>query len=157
MKKIKIWRKRLFAQPYGYDIILPMSPSTMKIERHDPGGLAWWEELAEIGINIAGLILTGWLTSLVDPVFSALWLVLLLLALGISATVRSNLGFKIFKRRQKSVTVRYEPASIPPELIARYEKAWADLRVAMVELEEIAAEQGIPPNNALRWAAMRAD
>jgi hypothetical protein len=128
-----------------------MSLSTMKIERHNPGGLLWWEDLLELGINLAILFGTIYVSLRIDPVFGVLWTLLCVLIAGpVAAFAGLKLRFKFFERRPSSVTVRYEPANIPTELIDRYEKAKTDLLQANIELEQIAAESGVEYCHALK-------
>jgi hypothetical protein len=152
MKKvIQFWRKKLLlSTSYGHDTITPMSPSTLKIERHDPGGLYYWQDLAEIGINILFFSATIWLASLINPAYAVIWTIVCVTAFAVT---NLDLRFKFFTPRPKTVSIRYIPAEIPISLIKRYEQASSELRRVMLELEEIAAENGIRPNDGLRrWA-----
>lgn len=72
-REIRIWRKRLLLdEPYGYDILCPMSPSTLKIEHHDPGGLSRWEDWVECAVNLLIVMTFIWLAAWLDPVFGLL-------------------------------------------------------------------------------------
>jgi hypothetical protein len=149
-KHVQFWRKRLLlSTSHGYDRITPMSPSTLRIERHDPGGLRFWQELAEFGINILFFGATIWVASLIDPTFAVIWTILC----ALFAFTNIGLRFKFFTPRPRTVSVRYEPAEIPLSLVERYERASSELLQVMLELEEIAAAKGIPRNDGLRrWA-----
>ncbi len=144
---VNIWWKGLISPSYGYDYISALSLSTLKIERHDPGGLVFWEDVVELAAN--GICLFGliWVASALDPIFAVLFVCLTALALPVWGSV---LRFKLFKRRPATVVTTYVPACIPPELVERFDKANADLRQAMTELEDIAAANGVPQNEALR-------
>ncbi len=138
MTTIKIWRKRLLTPQYGYDRLIPTSPSTLKVEHHDPGGLVWWEDLAEIVLNLFCLLISCWVATMISPAFGGIWAFVSLLGL-----FSSRLRFRFFERRPSSITIRYEPANIPPELVQRYEVAHADFDSVLTELEELAAAQGL--------------
>ncbi len=82
-----------------------------------------------------------------QPLFAVLWTLLGALAFPF---LSDKLRFKLFNRRPPTVTTRYVPANIPPELMERYERAHRDLKKAMTDLEEIAASQGVEPNHSIR-------
>ncbi|MBV9223228.1 MAG: hypothetical protein JOY85_04320 [Acidobacteriaceae bacterium] len=145
-RKWKIWRKRLLGPAcYGYDILVPMSPSTLKVEHHDPGGLLWWEDLAEIGLNVFGFLALIVGAGRMDPLFGGLCLLIFCFLLPF---VVSRWRFKLFRRRPPSVTTSYQPTEIPEDLIARYEQAQAHFQQVLGELEAIAQAKGVPSGEA---------
>ena len=104
-----MWRKRLMLdKPYGHDILFPMSPSTVKIEHYDPGGLSRWEDLVECGTNFFIVITFDWLAVWLDPVFGLIVTMVLILLPFLAGKLR----FRFFPRRPGSITISYEPAEI---------------------------------------------
>jgi hypothetical protein len=145
-RKWKIWRKRLFGPAlYGYDVFTPLSPSTLKVEHHDPGGLLWWEELAEIISNLFVFLALIVGAGRMDPLFGGLCLLAFCLLLPFLV---GRWRFKLFRRRPPSVTTSYEPAEIPEDLIARYEQVQANFQQVLGELEAVASAQGFPDGHA---------
>ncbi len=72
-KEIRIRQKRLFRlRRYDYDILCPVNPTTLQIERHDPGGLLWWKDLAEMGIDLLGIMAFTAVCARIDPCFPCL-------------------------------------------------------------------------------------
>jgi hypothetical protein len=150
MKLTAISHKLLEPTSSAYDVVTPMSPSTMKVQRRQPGGLLWWQTLSEVAFNFSLFLATIYLAMWINPAFAIIWVVMCSL---ICMTNVDLLRFKLFARRKESVSTRFEPAEIPIALVERYEKASSDLRQVMLELEHIAAANGIAPNEGLRrWA-----
>ena len=147
--RLKLWRKWFLSTRYGYDILIPLSPSTMKIERHEPGGLLGWKAAAET--SATGVVYLGilWVAFHWEPLFGALFS---MVTLALCMFAGEWMQLKFFVRRAPTVTIRYEPATTPLDLLARYEQALSDLKQANEELEEVAVAHGISFGSALTRA-----
>ena len=119
----------------GYESRYPVSRNVIKVIEHNYGGLTWKQSAIGFAANsriwfASILVATG-----ISPIFAVIWVLVSALA-----TSFGKFRFHFFKPAPPSQTVKFVGASVPEELIARYEAACAEMVAVTKELDALPVE-----------------